>query len=84
MNLKEKHELFDKLHIGQIVMAEKWLLRNDIPIKRETLHRITDDQGKTLAFKAELDMISAQQAGMKSNLVNVFNGAVTEVVVKIK
>lgn len=77
MNLKEKHELFDKLHIGQIVMAEKWLLRNDVPIKRETLQRITDDQGKTLAFKAELDMISDQKTG-------ILNGAVTEVIVKIK
>ena len=67
-----------------LLPAEKWLLRNNIPIKRETLQRITDDQGKTLAFKAELDMIPGQQAGMKSNLVNVFNGAVTEVVVKIK
>lgn len=77
MNLKEKHELFDKLHIGQIVIAEKWLLRNDVPIKRETLQRITDDQGKTLAFKAELDMISDQKTG-------ILNGAVTEVVVRIK
>ena len=77
MNLKEKHELFDKLHIGQIVIAEKWLLRNDVPIKRETLQRITDDQGKTLAFKAELDMISDQKTG-------ILNGAVTEVVVRVK
>ena len=84
MNLKEKHELFDKLHIGQIVMAEKWLLRNDIPIKRETLHRISDDQGKTLAFKAELDMISGQQAGITSNFADILNGAVSEVFVKIK
>ncbi|MBW6481283.1 MAG: hypothetical protein K0B37_17790 [Bacteroidales bacterium] len=77
MNLKEKQKVFDKLGIGSIALVEKWLLRNEIPIKKETLQRITDDQGKTLAFKAELDMISDQKTG-------ILNGAVTEVIVKLK
>ena len=77
MNLKEKNEVFDKLRIGQIAIAEKWLLRNEIPIKKETLQRITDDKGNTLAFKAELDMVSDQETG-------ILNGAVAEVFVKVK
>ena len=67
-----------------LLPAEKWLLRNNIPIKRETLHRITDDQGKTLAFKAELDMIPGQQVGITGNFADILDGAVTEVIVRIK
>ncbi|MGD0756816.1 MAG: hypothetical protein ABR927_17340 [Bacteroidales bacterium] len=78
MNTTKKHEIFSKLEIGQIALVQKWLDKYCLPYKKETIKKITDENGYAIAFEVLLDKNIMLKDYENESIVPVFikNGSI--------